>query len=85
MLTNESNDEIDERIKRKYEHICKQLEIDDSILNSTWDSYRSIRNDHTLEVGGKKTLNIGTNSYHSVQKIVIILVLNYFLFQCECF
>lgn len=55
MLTNESSDEIDDRIKSKYVHICEQLEIDDSIVESTWDGFRSIRNDHTLEVS--KILN----------------------------
>lgn len=54
MLTNESNDEIDERIKRKYVHICEQLDIDKSIVESTWDNFRSIRNDHTLEVSTQK-------------------------------
>lgn len=53
MLTNEPNDEIDDRIKRKYVHICEQLEIDETIVETTWNNYRSIRNDHTLEVSGK--------------------------------
>lgn len=52
MLTNEQSDEIvsDERIKSKYVQICGQLNIDETIMNTTWDKYRSIRNDHTLEV-----------------------------------
>lgn len=50
MLTNEPTDDIDDRIKRKYVHICEQLDIDETIVNSTWENYRSIRNDHTLEV-----------------------------------
>lgn len=52
MLTNEQSDEIvsDERIKSKYVQICEQLNIDETIMNTTWDKYRSIRNDHTLEV-----------------------------------
>lgn len=50
MLTNESSEEIEERIKSKYSHICEQLDIDETIKNSTWETYRSIRNDHTLEV-----------------------------------
>lgn len=53
MLTNEPNDEIDERIKRKYVHICEQLDIDETIVETTWNTYRSIRNDHTLEVSEK--------------------------------
>lgn len=52
MLTNEPNDDIgsDERIKSKYLQICEQLNIDQSIVNATWDKYQAIRNDHTLEV-----------------------------------
>lgn len=50
MLTNESSDEIDDRIKRKYVHICEQLDIDDPVVESTWNNFRAIRNDHTLEV-----------------------------------
>lgn len=58
MLTNESNDEIDDRIKSKYVHICEQLDIDELIVNSTWDNYRSIRNDHTLEVSEHNKFSI---------------------------
>lgn len=49
-MNDSNNDEIDDRIKRKYVHICEQLDIDEIIVNSTWDSFRTIRNDHTLEV-----------------------------------
>lgn len=50
MNDSSNNEEIDDRIKRKYVHICEQLDIDETIVSSTWDSFRSIRNDHTLEV-----------------------------------
>lgn len=52
MLTNEPNDEIgsEERIKSKYMQICEQLNIDQTIVNATWDKYVAIGNDHTLEV-----------------------------------
>lgn len=49
-MNDSNNDEIDDRIKSKYVHICEQLDIDETIVNSTWDSFRTIRNDHTLEV-----------------------------------
>lgn len=49
-MNESTNDEIDDRIRRKYVHICEQLEIDESIVNSAWENYRSVRNDHTLEV-----------------------------------
>lgn len=50
MLTNDSNDDIDERNKSKYVQICEHLDIEETKMNSTWETYRSIRNDHTLEV-----------------------------------
>lgn len=58
MLTNDSSDEIDDRVKRKYASICEQLDIDESIIDQTWDNYRSIRNDHTLEVSEKWKIHL---------------------------
>lgn len=64
MLTNEPNDEIasDERIKSKYSQICEQLNIDQTIVNTTWDKYQAIRNDHTLEVSTQITYTANTRS-----------------------
>lgn len=50
MLTNDLNDDIDERTRSEYVQICEHLDIEDTKMNSTWETYRSIRNDHTLEV-----------------------------------
>lgn len=62
MLTNESNDELDERIKSKYAHICDQLDIDEATRDATWETYRSTRNDHTLEVSENRTVLLGKQS-----------------------
>lgn len=50
MLTNELSDDVDERIKTKYKLICEKLNIDDNVMETSWENYRSIRNDHNLEV-----------------------------------
>lgn len=60
MQTNEPNDEIgnDERIKSKYLQICEQLNIDQTVVNTTWEKYLAIRNDHTLEVSMSTSISI---------------------------
>lgn len=50
MLTNDFNHEIDEQIKSKYELICDKLSVDESEKSSSWNSYISVRSDHTLDV-----------------------------------
>lgn len=50
MLTNEFSDEIDEKIKAKHAHICEKLDISGSVMDASWDIYKTIRNDHNLEV-----------------------------------
>lgn len=54
MLTNEMNelsgDEVDERIKTKYKTICDKLNIEENVVESTWEIYQSVRNDHSLKV-----------------------------------
>ena len=50
MLTNEFSDEIDEKIKAKHAHICEKLDISGSVMDASWDIYKTIRDDHNLEV-----------------------------------
>lgn len=50
MLANEVSDEVDERIKTKYKLICETMGMEDTVADSTWNTYCSIRKDQNLEV-----------------------------------
>lgn len=52
MLTNNPNDDLDDKIKRKYFPICESLGIEKDDANTSWINYKKAGNDHSLEVSG---------------------------------
>lgn len=53
MLTNNPNDDLDEKIQIKYNEICENLSIDKIDADISWENYKKVRNDHTLDVSKK--------------------------------
>lgn len=47
------NDDNEEKIEKEHKELCLELNMDTSAATASWDSYNSIRENCSLEVGFK--------------------------------